>query len=309
MSSGFEAPSFEALVAEQARVQSGKFQGRLLGEYEKYLLPGQAWLPPRGSEVADFVRPLCGENEPITLEGIFRGFSDARSGQPINWVDMGGGRALPMRQLGSQGRLPGLRMTDVDLFDLGLDGLEPDELAYLEGLAPGMTIETANPNLIIGDVGTVRLPFLADVITSVEVVQYLDNPLGALANWYNQLADDGIMLVAAEHTWSEWIRQRRTTGSSKNIARLLLGELAGANIDFAATDEVGRRNGTRPERDPGLFRTLAVRKRPGTRLRVDWPVCEVYVNPYDFKTVFYEAPDSDTPILEIARESSFEMRL
>lgn len=306
MSTGFEIPSHEALITEQAAVQAEKFQGRLLAEYSGYIFPGQSWREPRGSAVVDFVRPIIGDAERATLDGVLEGLSEAKVGEPVNWVDMGGGRALPMRQLGSMPSFKQrLNMTNVDLFNFGLEGLKPDELEYLKDLAPGMTEPDAEPALITDNIETVQLPAPADIITSVEAMQYLNNPLEALTNWYNQLSDNGIMIVATEHDWASWIRYNREPGSSKRDetpAKHLLEELSRAGINYAVTDESDWKSGVRPNLDPNRVRIMAIQKKPGTSLRVTKPVTEVWVNPYNFKAVYYETPaDGFSPTVEAVR--------
>jgi len=306
MSTGFEIPSHEALLAEQATVQAKKFQARLLAKYSRYIFPGQSWREPRGSAIVDFVRPIIGDAERATLDGVLEGLSEAKAGEPVKWVDMGGGRALPMRQLGSMPDFKQrLKMTNVDLFNFGLEGVNPDELEYLEGLVPGMTEPEAEPVLITDNVETVQLPEPADIITSVEAMQYLNNPLEAITNWYNQLADNGIMIVATEHDWASWIRYNREPGSSERDetpAKHLLEELSRAGINYAVTDESDWQSGVRPDVDPNRVRIMAIQKKPGTSLRVTKPVTEVWVNPYNFKAAYYEAPtDGSSSTVEVVR--------
>jgi SAM-dependent methyltransferase len=309
MATGFEIPSHDALIVEQATVQAEKFQGRLLAEYSSYIFPDQSWREPRGSAVVDFVRPIIGGIERATLDGVLEGLSEAKAEEPVNWVDMGGGRALPMRQLGSMPDFKQkLKMTNVDLFNFGLEGVTSDELEYLEGLAPGMTDPEAEPTLITENVETVRLPEQADIITSVEAIQYLNNPLGAMANWYNQLADNGIMIVATEHDWAGWIRYNRQPGSNERDetpAKHLLEELSRAGINYAVTAESDFQSGVRPDFDPDRIRIMAIQKKPGTSLRVTKPVTEVWVNPYNYKAAYYEAPtEGAASIIEVVRNDT-----
>ncbi len=304
MSTGFEIPSHSALVAEQATVQAEKFQGRVLAQYSNYIFPGQDWLEPRGSAVVDFVRPIIGDAERVTLDGVLKGLCEANVGEPVNWVDMGGGRALPMRQLGGMPDFAErLNMTNVDLFNFGLEGLDAQELEYLESLAPGMTEPEAEPALIRDNVETVQLPEPADIITSVEVMQYLNNPLESMTNWYNQLADNGILFVATQHEWTGWIRYDREPGSSQRDetpAKHLLEELSQAGINHAATYESDWENGLRPRLDPNDVRIMAIQKKPGTALRVTKPVTEILeVNPHNFKAAYYEAPSDESPVVEV----------
>jgi SAM-dependent methyltransferase len=307
MSTAFESPSHDALIAEQATVQAEKFQGRLLDEYSSYMFPGQDWREPRGSAVADFVRPITGDTAHASLEGLLAGLIQVKTGEPVHWVDMGGGRALPMRQLVS---MPSLKekliMTNVDLFDYGLAGLEQNELEYLESSAPGITDSEAEPRLITENVETVQLPDPADLITSVEAMQYLNNPLEAVANWYNQLADNGIMIIATEHNWTSWIRYNRQpddTERDETPAKHLIETLSRANITYAVTDETDWKNGIRPKADPDRTRIMAIQKKPRTSLRVTKPVTRVWVNPYNFKAAYYEAPSNDSiSTVEVVKE-------
>lgn len=309
MSSSHEEPRYAALLAEQAAVQAGKFQGRLLDEYSSYIFPGLNWRKPRGSAVADFVKPVIGSTAPATLDGVLAGLGRAKAGAPVHWADMGGGRALPMRQLG---RVPGararLRMTNVDLFDFGLDGLKPDELAYLEGLAPGVTAPESGPALVTGNAETVLLPEPADIITSVELMQYLGSPLEALANWYNQLADNGMLIVATEHDWPSWIRYRREAGGrepGETPSRHLLEAFSQAGIRFAVTDECDSEKGFRPDADPGRFRVMTVQRKPGTSLTVTQPVTHVWVNPSHYKAAYYEVPaQGSPPVVAVTRTAA-----
>lgn len=306
MSASFEAPSHDALIAEQETVQAEKFQGRLLAEYSSYMFPGQNWREPRGSAVADFVRPFVGDTERVSLNGVLKGLIEAKAGELVNWVDMGGGRALPMRQLASTADFSQrLKMTNVDLFNFEFDGVKPEELEYLEGLAPGMTTPDAEPTLINDNIETVQLPEPAELITSIEAIQYLNNPLQAVVNWYNQLSDNGLLFVAAEHDWASWIRYSRDTGSNsrdETPVGSFLKELSRAGINYAATSESDWASGIRPDLDPERIRILAIQKKPKSLLKVSKPVTDVWVSPYNFKAAYYEAPtDEASHIIEAVR--------
>src|SRR5882724_7622698 len=151
----FETAPYDSLLAEQERDQAEKFQGRLLDEYNSLIFPDQNWAESerRGSAIVDFIKPLTGDDGSATLEAVLQGLGETKPGQQVHWVDMGGGRALPMRQLGSMpGIDPGLQMINVDLFNVGLEGLKPSKLEYFEDLTPGMIKSEAGPTLIIDDI-------------------------------------------------------------------------------------------------------------------------------------------------------------
>ena len=299
MSTNFEIPSHGALLTEQAAVQAEKFQGRLLDEYSNYIFPGQGGTDPRGSAIVDFVRPITGDTEEVTLDKVLDGLLETRPKGSVHWVDMGGGYALAMRQVGATiGRDSRLRMTNVDLLDCDLEGLAEDKIAYYEGLVPGIAKSEAAPVLITDNIETVTLPEPADVITSVETVQYLNDPLKALSNMYNQLADNGIMFVAADHDWPGWISY--SGEQDETPMKHVLEELTRAGINYAVTDESDGRSGVRPDVDPNCFRRMAIQKKPGTLLRVTKSVTEVWKNHYHYKIAYYEAPTTESsPVIEV----------
>jgi hypothetical protein len=296
MPTKFETPQYDVLLAEQDAVQAGKFQGRLLTDYNDCMFPTQDWQEPRSCAVTDFVRPYCDDDKRVSLEGVLRGLSAAKS-QPVNWVDMAGGRGLAMRQMAVGGH--NLRMTNVDLFDFGLAGLDADELVYIDQKSPGSLADAAAPHLIRADVETVQLPEPADIITCTEAVQYLNNPLAAVANWYNQLADNGLLVVSAEHEWAGWIRYTHEPGKmdwDETPSAHLLAELGRTAVPHAATYEPDWHAGMRPDFDPTRFRTLALQKQPGTRMAANADVNEVWVNPYNYKAIYYEELPGAPPV-------------
>jgi hypothetical protein len=302
MSSGIETLSFDSLVAEQAVVQAEKFQGRLLTQYDNYFFPGQNWPQPVGCATADFVKPIIGHNGRATLGGVLLGMSEKQEDQ-LHWVDMGGGRGLAMRQSNSMaGYGQKIHTSNVDLFDYGLDGLDNDELEYLECLSPGITNPDTKPNVILDNVETVQLAKPADIITSVEAIQYLNNPLQAIANWYNQLTDNGMMFVATEHDWASRVRYNVDSKTDRYETPLghVIAELEQNSINYAAVVEVDWENGHRPKLDPNHIRIMAIQKSPGTMLRVTKPVTDIWLGDHNYKGAYYDAPSGQSaPIIEV----------
>ncbi len=302
MRPSFESSSYEALLVEQAEVQAEKFQGRTLTHYSQLIFPTQHLPKPRGSAVVDFVEPIIGKVGQVTLGVLLEGLSEAKNGQSIHWVDMGGGRALPMRQLGAKANIKSkIAMTNVDLFNYNLNGLEPDELEYLESIAPGMTDKSAEPEFISHNIETVALKSQADIITAIETMQYLNDPIGALANWYNQLADNGIVFIAAQHEWPDWVRFKETNpDNDESPIKLLLEELTRTSVNYAITNEADWPNGLRPIAKPDNFRIMALQKKPGTVMRVNMPPQEVWSNNLGYKAVYYGSSlEASRPIVEV----------
>lgn len=302
MTSEIRDPGLEMLLAEQAEVQAHKFQGRQLDEYTRYIFPGQTWREPRSSAVTDFLSPYC-IGDTVTLEGVLEGVHAMNPDKSVVWADMGGGRGLPMRELAARGDGSWLTKLDVDLFDFGLEGLTEEEIAYLEDKSPGITSPENAPTVVLGDATTMVLPLRPDVVTSVEGVQYLNDPLKAIAGWYNQLHDNGLLIVSAEHDWASWIRYQREPGEGdrdKTPTKNLLDELGRKGIDFAASYEADYESGHRPDFNPGEFRNMVIRKRPGTSLVLNAALQDVWVNPWNFKASYYDESMADQqPLVEV----------
>ena len=288
------ASSLVQLQKEQERVQLEKFQGRQLREYNSHLFPGQIWREPRSAAISELLvdgLPVDGNS----IEGLLYGMYVARKEEVVHWADMGGGRGLSMRQLlAAPGVSAALRATNVDLFDYDLNGLDSGEIEYLEGLGRGVIDAAAKPEVVIADVETVVLPVEPDLVTSIEVVQYLNDPLRSIANWYNQLAVGGLMVVSSEHDIASWIRydkahptQRIWSEDRPTPTAKLIEELGRCGIEHAITKSADGKNGQRIY-DPNDFTALALRKKADTTLQVNAPVTEVWVNPWDYKAVYYE---------------------
>lgn len=289
-----EAANFEELLREQSEVQARKFQGRVADEYEALLFPGLNRQQPRRSAVTDFVAERIGSSSSITLTGILEALTPSHADGKLRWADMGGGRALPMRQLAVDPVIATrTKMINVDLFDYGLDGLSAEELDALEHITLGATHKSVAPDFIRDNVETVQLPEPADLITSVETVQYLNDPLQALSNWYNQLADDGLLFVTADHYWPSWIRYQETDGKNRLTISSpisdVLAQLEAAGICYAVTGECDWPNGHRPETASDDFRILALQKKAETNLRLTASVVAVEAYETDYKATYYRA--------------------
>src|SRR5581483_11513037 len=159
-----------------------------------------------------------------------------------------------------------------DLFDWGLDGLTEDDWAYLDEHWPGATSPEYAPELVQDDASTVELDQPADLITSIESIQYFENPLGAIANWYNNLADDGLLIVATEHNLADWIRYDHPLGDEAELpTRDFLEALSSNVIEHAFMYEIDTEAGWRPDPRPDRIRTLVIKKRPDTRIEIVSP--------------------------------------
>jgi len=280
--------NYQRILIEQKKIQSGKYQSRLVDEYNQYIFLGKSLGGNETSDVEEFTKSLFGGGAD-NLEGLLEGLIRKR-GRNIRWTDMGGGRGLTMRQLALSQKLKGrVEMGNVDINNYDLSGLDKSEITYLENKYPGITKDNVRPNFIRGNAETIRLSKPADLITSVEVMQYLDHPVAALCDWYNQLENGGIMVISAEHAWSDWIRYEGSTFSSDPHPFEKVLEIFDQNHIPYAVSNYSYRHGSKPKKDTKReFRNLVIQKVKNTSLAPASPVKKVWYNPHSYKAVYYE---------------------
>jgi len=283
----------ESLLAEQSIDQQGKDRTRMLAEYNGIIFPGQEWLPPRAGPVTDFLRPF-NVGEKVSLQGILQGMANL-SGRQVHWAEMGGGYGLAMRETAL---LPDMKskvkMTNVDLFQPDFSDLPTLNVNFLQTNYPGLIDANNEPEFFQGNMETIHLPQPADLITSVETVQYLNDPLAAICNWYNQLADYGVLIVSAERDWPAWIRYTGSfTSAADTPSAHLLDELARNNIKHAIAEREDYESGHRPSVGLDSFHTIVVQKRPATALICNSKTTKIWKNPSDFKVTYYPRPETN----------------
>lgn len=281
----------EDLMAEQALVQSRKCQTRLLEDYNYRLFPGTRRKDDTSCAMGDFLEEFTRGGE-LSVAGILNGMHLAKQRMGIHWADMGGGHGSAMRELGSITSVKhNLQMTNVDLFEYGDELFLPDDLSYLDSLNPGILKPESSPDLLRADIQTVELTTKADFITSIEAIQYLDDPIAALCNWYNNLHDNGVMVVSQDPELAQWIRFDQTTLTDENYSQwpttYLVQELARSAIRFATSKELDWFPGQR-RLNTEDFRTIAIQRKPGTKLVSNASVTNIWVSPNDHKAVYYE---------------------
>jgi len=277
--------------------QADKCQTRLLSNYERdYLFLSD----PRvhsSSAVADFLRDRS-ENHQADTYHLLRGIG-SRASAPTLWVDVGGGRMLAQRDLMAHYDDTGLILDTVDLFDHEQDGLTDEQRRAYEYLFRDRT-----PTLIQDDVTRVRLPGEAHLTTAIELIQYLDDPLTALANLYNQTAVGGIIVIGTGYDWSRSILRKTSEGEvlrdpSMMPAAELLHALRTHDIAFAATREPDPEPGRRPRLDDEAYQILAIEKRARTSLRIAQSALAPKVMPDGYKVQYYPIDSPDKQLIDI----------
>lgn len=148
----------------------------------------------------------------------------------------------------------------------------------------------------MSDAATVQIENGADIITSVQSIQYWLNPIKALTNLYNSLKPDGVMLVAAGTGWTNRniYQGRRETGLPMTHFLDALGE---SGIPYAV--------GVNPSMSgPVLSRaqSLVIQRNIGTLLVSDVHPVDVRTSSIGFRSVIY--PDVHPSSLLRAEQSS-----
>ena len=287
-----EQPIPAELLKEQETVQSKKLTSRTLYEYNEYLFHERDGGEYRVTEVEklvnnEFNRKI--ENINDLILAIYR-----RNGRIVHWADMGGGHALAQRQVAGGQLSRNVSCTNVDLFERNDDEIRPDEAEYIAKYY-GYTLTPDNkPNFIKANVENVKLPNSADIITSIESLQYLNNPLLAICNWYNQLSQNGLVFVSTETNWSPWIR----SDNRQNPLMPFLQQLEAAKILFSYSSSSYTRRHSKEERLQEGLCTLVIKKREGTTIKLLSTVDKVWANDKHQKAVYYKPHPK---VIEIVR--------
>ncbi len=232
----------------------------------------------------------------VTLQAIVGAMAANQTDEsPLRVADMGAGYGLALRQL--HWYLPSAQRVEtyaVDLFERRVRGLARWMRSIVTEETPGALDDAYQPQFIRQDVTNVQLPVPADLIVSEQVVQYLDNPLGALANWYNQLAPNGAMIVSSDHMWPQALAVSEQQGLN-NPVESMLAKLRSRGDAIATADKHAL---TRPRKFgmSGCFTALAIRRRSPVRLALNAEVSSVAADENGFKTIKYRMQAPDRPL-------------
>lgn len=284
------------LLLSQRKVQVGgkKELGRTLAEYNEYIYQLDEWRElslnnDEGSifSLKDIFQRSNNLVELIKLFGMMKQ-------KPVNWADFGSGLAVPMREFAMYGLVPpaNLRMTAVDLFDWEhqADVATKKFIAQIKTYAKAVVGKDIfksrfRPNLI--EVDATKVSFAdstrPDIITSIESIQYIPDKVAYIVNAYNQLADEGILVISARHFWPTSIRVVGTIHEGREIFLDFLGVLKNSNIPFLLSGN---------DRNAPLSRSrvLVLQRRAGTVLNFKREFVHVSENEFGYAVSFYAAP-------------------
>jgi hypothetical protein len=282
-------PSLASLSYEQELAQRGKRQNRLTVDYENRIFHSTGY-NPENDEFNNFLGDsILGA---MSLDGLLCGLYETRNYDQIHWADMGCGEAKAMMQTASNANFRQLvKMTAIDI----ASNLQPNRAEFsTKHQADPVANDNLNPSIIRANIEDVTLDQPANLITAIEVVQYLYNPLKTLCNWYNQLDDDSIAVIACGFNWSTGLRKNYALGDSeKPFGLQIVDQLAEQGTQIITGNGMLTNNF-------GEYGRMALQKIGGTKLKLNASVTGVESTPvYHYKTVYYEADDTSRPIIEL----------
>jgi len=320
-------------LAEQRKTQEGKNQSRWLSDYDDVIFRQSTDYDPVKTVVSETLRP-SGYEGFMSLSVLLE-LMRHRKGGKLNIVDMGAGAGIAMRELASQPRLRGeVETTIVDLFNVGTEVFDDLTQQHINENPEIMSSE-AEPHFIQADAEKVVMRPTPDLVMSIESIQYLDNPLAAIVNWYNQLADGGLLVVAREGDFATrihykggqvdkdglpliggWERshdESLVAGSDPLPLAELLSILSRAGISLVAQNgyEGGKDypyedSAPAPAESVPWLTSLVIEKKPGTKLSLNTGLAEIRADDEGFKTVFYKLPSEGQPIVEVVEVASVD---
>lgn len=173
-----------------------------------------------------------------------------------HWADFGGGFGIAQREYRHRIDPDGhVQLTNVSiaLHGQGLELLKMKSRNNPRYLKVKKLLEdTYAPVILRENIETVALPQLANVITSVQCLQYTLDPLAALANMYSNLKPNGIMAVMCAGGLSSALRYPDKPGE-------LMGGLTAALKEAAISHAYSHRYAT-------SYQTFVIVKKPHTML-------------------------------------------
>lgn len=244
------------LAAEQKKIQRHHGRTRALTGYDGY---NSHFFPPKlgnGTPVTRFLQER--HIAATSIQSLIGSMREQNRDRPLRWTDMCGGFGVAMRQLKFLGAAEHVVRTCVDIAQHDPATVQPRIVE--EYKAGGFDIfdpQHAPDNFLYDDVVTVNLPGPQDLITSVQGLMYLRDPLKFVANCYNQLAPGGLALLATRTYWGLLMHQG---GQGAEAVRHVAEELEEHDVPYAFANDKG---------DDGAhcFNTLALQRVEGTRLQ------------------------------------------
>lgn len=211
----FQTSQLQKLIKAQSATQSDKEIARSLDEYTYYIFqPEYQKHSPYFTQniIHKFLNQIIFTNKISYTQNRLANLLKALAAsfkRKIIWTDLGGGIALAQRQLlrRSKSLAEIVEFLNIDLFDWKQ---VQEREKYLKSISTYLREDIFDlkyqPQLYRQDIANFHLDQKSDFITSIESIQYIDDKLKLLVHAYNQLSDNGIMIISTEHAWTRDMR-------------------------------------------------------------------------------------------------------
>ena len=136
------------------------------------------------------------------------------------------------------------------------------------------------------------------LITLIESLQYFPDKLRVFVHLYNQLADNGVLVVASENRAFEWIRSRDHFILGRDpIVDDMIAPIVAEGIELVALMSY-RRWGHISD-----ARMFAIRRKPGTRLVAQTRLHNIWTNPHGYSASYYELSHTGRAPIKVVTDS------
>lgn len=207
----------EQIAIAQGEIQRPNFKTRDVYDYSLALVPsrrphvfGEEELPCELLRRPSLDGDVGSHDSQTSLEQtllvrVLRRLTD-RQKEPVHWADFGGGFGVAQREYRfAIDSTASVRTTNVDILthDTVVElaairkkyGSDTPKYQKLQKLLVGKHASRYAPEFLRANMETVTLPEKADLITSLESIQYVLDPLRAITNMYENLKPGGIMAI------------------------------------------------------------------------------------------------------------------
>lgn len=300
--SQYPIPALDDIIDEQERLQRHKRTDRGFAEYSDALFPTDL----SAVEHIKMKRILGGFSAQATIRdlgGLLDAFIERSDGEfRPHWVDLGGGNMIAQREMTRRGGVRGcmVKTTNVDVCRFPLAPGSSDNERYLPAMAPPIH-RREFPNIIEADAANAVFGGPADIVTSVFSIMYMHDPLGVMANAYNQTRAGGLVMIstADSSTYYDWTKGLHdiVPDTTTPMARFF-HTLKHEDIPFAA---IGCKE--RDEDGCATYATLIIQRVAGTVLSQRANVADVRfgdsrdLRVEGYKQVYYSSDTTESPIV------------
>ncbi len=269
----------EAVVL-QAETQKSKISYRGFDWTENDLRAGAVWRKASSPDAA-LHRALT---QPHPLRALIEQATE-RHGKLV-WADVGGGAGLLQRDWSSKNQGSGAKTILVDMLDWERMPASDEQRAKFKANAALFAPEL-RPELRLADAATVSFSQSErpNLITAFHSIQYWPDKLKAIANLYNEAADGAVLLFSSDYAWPTRLvgATPRTFKENLAAARRFLADLfnnrprakTGSTIQrfLTALNDGGiEALTTAPDSQSDILQSIAIVKKPGTRLELRSPL-------------------------------------